>query len=88
MIGNTLVDFIVIRVSITFLRLVAPASLIYLAAGYWRGTLDFASPLTLYALLEIAFFILVYLPRKSRLQKVGVLYYCHRQLYATFVTPD
>ena len=71
MIGTTLVDLVLIMIAITFLRLVAPLSLIYLAAEYQRGTLNFASPLTLYALLEFAFFALVYLPRKSLLQKVS-----------------
>ncbi|KAF9642716.1 alpha/beta-hydrolase [Thelephora ganbajun] len=69
MIGTTLFELIFIRITITLLRLVAPLSPIYLVVEYWRGTLDFASPLTLYALLEFAFFALVYLPRKSHLQK-------------------
>ena len=74
MIGTTLVEFIFIRIAITLLRLVAPLSLIYLAAEYWRGTLDFLYPPTLYALLEVSFFVLVYLPRRSRLQKVSILH--------------
>ena len=84
MIGTTLVEFVFIRITITLLRLVAPLSLIYLAAGFWRGTLDLASPLTLYALLEFAFFALVYLPRKIHLQKVGVSHYRPHQLQPTF----
>ena len=75
MIGTSLAELVFIRIAITLLRLVAPLSLIYLAAEYWRGTLDFASPLALYALLESGFFALVYIPRKGRLQKVGTLYY-------------
>lgn len=75
MIGTTLVELVFIRIAIALLRLVAPFSLIYLAAECWRGTFNFASPLTLYALLEFAFFVLVYLPRKSHLQKVGTLHF-------------
>lgn len=71
MIGTTLADYVLIRTSITGLRLVAPLSAVYLAEEYWRGTLDLVSPLTLYALLEVSFFSLVYLPRKRLLQKVG-----------------
>lgn len=51
------------------MRLVSPLSILYLAAESWRGTLDLTSPLCLYALLESAFFSLVYLPRKRFLQK-------------------
>jgi hypothetical protein len=76
MIGTTLVEL----VFITLLRLVAPLSLIYLAAEYWRGTLNFTSPLTLFALLELAFFALVYLPRRRHLQKVSTLYFCLHQM--------
>jgi hypothetical protein len=76
MIGTTLAELVFIRIAITLLRLVVPLSLIYLAAECWRGTLNFASPLTLYALSELAFFALVYLPRRRHLQKVGTLNYC------------
>ena len=88
MIGTTVVELIFIRIAITLLRLVAPLSLIYLAAEFWRGTLNLASPLASYAVLELAFFVLVYLPRKGRLQKVGTLHYCLCQLQVTFVTLD
>ena len=78
MIGTTLSELIFIRLSITSLRLVAPVSLIYLTAEFWRGTLDLKSPLSLYALLESAF-ILVSLPRKIYLQKVGTSCHSPRQ---------
>lgn len=76
MIGTSLVELIFIRLAITALRLVTPLSAIYLAAGFWEGALDITSPPTLCALLEFSFFALVYLPRKSRLQKVGAPHYC------------
>jgi len=88
MIGTTLVELVGIRISIALLRLVAPLSFIYLAAEYWRGTLDFASPLALYALLELAFFALIYFPRKGRLQKVSIFPYRLHQPRPTFVTLD
>jgi len=88
MIGTTLVELVFIRTAITLLRLVTPLSLIYLAEESWRlgGTLNFASPLTLYALLEPAFFTLVYLPRWRYLQKVGTLNYCLHHPQTTLVT--
>jgi hypothetical protein len=83
MIGTTLVELIFIRIAITLLRLVAPLSLIYIAVECWRGTLNFASPLTWYALLELGFFALVYLPRRRHIQKVGALNYCLHQPQTT-----
>ena len=80
MIGTTLVEFVFIRISITLLRIVPLLSAVYPVAEYWRGTLNFASPLTLCALLEPAFFALVYLPRRRHLQKVGTLNHCLHQL--------
>ena len=79
MIGTTLPELVFIRSTITLLRLVAPLSLTYLTAEWWRGTLDFAPPPALYALSEAAFFLLVYLPRRSRLQKVRNPYYRNPQ---------
>lgn len=74
MIGTSIAELVFIRLTITSLRLVVPLSATYLAVESWRGTLNLASPLSSYALLELAFFSLVYLPRKSRLQKVRILY--------------
>lgn len=69
MIGTTLTELTLIRLTITTLRLVVPLSAIRLATKSWEGALDFTSPLTLYATLELAFFSLIYLPRRSFLQK-------------------
>lgn len=69
MIGTSFVELIAIRLAIAALRLVTPLSAVHLAAGCWGGTLDITSPLTLCAISEVAFFSLVYLPRKYRLQK-------------------
>lgn len=88
MIGTTLVELVFIRVSITSLRLVAPLSFVYLAAETWRGKLVLASPFTVYALLELSFFTLVYLPRKRLIQKVGVLNYCLCKPQTTLVMLD
>lgn len=74
MIRATLANLIFIRTTITLLRLVAPLSITYLTAECWRGTVDFTSPLSLYALLECAFFTFVYLPRKRYLQKVSTFH--------------
>ena len=71
MIGTTLVELVFIRLTITLSRLVAPLSTTYLAVECWKGTLDLTSPLSLYALSELTFLSLVYLPRKSRLQQVS-----------------
>jgi len=88
MIGTTLVELVFIRTAITSLRLVAPLSLVYLAAESWRGKLVVASPLTWYTVLELSFFSLVYLPRKRHIQKVGALNYCLHQSQTTLVTLD
>lgn len=71
MIGNTLVDFVNIRLSIFALRSIAPASILYLVSCAINSTL-FITPLAICAAAEASFYLLVYLPRRSRLQAVCV----------------
>ncbi|KAF8811418.1 hypothetical protein BYT27DRAFT_7336185 [Phlegmacium glaucopus] len=67
MIGNSLVDYINIRLSITALRLVAPTSIIYLVFSFFRPEC-FVIPIGVVAAAEASFYLLVYLPRRRRLQ--------------------
>jgi hypothetical protein len=71
MIGTSLPEYVFIRTSITLLRLVAPISFIYVAyllaawpAARWQALLGG------YAVVEVLFYTLVYLPRRFSLQTV------------------
>jgi hypothetical protein len=72
MIGQTWPEYVLIRLSVSALRLVAPLSTVYLAASWSAGTFLWSPLLGLYALTESSFFLLVYLPRRSRLQRVRI----------------
>ena len=74
MIGNGPVDYVAIRLSIAGLRAVAPVSIAYLAACMVKQSW-FYFPVGLLAASEAAFYLLVYLPRHSRLQAVS--FSCH-----------
>lgn len=70
MIGTSLPEYLFIRTSIALLRLVAPLSFIYVAClvaapppSRWQATLAG------YAVVEVLFYTLVYLPRHYLLQK-------------------
>jgi hypothetical protein len=69
MIGNSLVNYITIRVSITLLRLIAPTSIVYLTLSFFRPKY-FVVPIGVVAVAEASFYLLVYLPRRRRLQVV------------------
>lgn len=69
MIGNSLVDYISIRLSITALRLIAPTSIVYLVFSFFRPEY-FAIPIGVVAVPEALFYLFVYLPRRGRLQAV------------------
>jgi hypothetical protein len=70
MIGKSIKDYVIIRIAILALRLVAPASLVYLAASLYQ--MEFLlSWLGLYAFAESAFYLLVYLPRSYLMQKAS-----------------
>ena len=71
MIGNSWPEYIFIRISITTLRLIAPLSIIYLAASYHVAPFLWFPFLGLYALVEAAFYLFVYLPRSFYLQQVS-----------------
>lgn len=70
MIGQTWPEYVFIKLSIYGLRLVAPLSTVYLAASLRAGTFLWSPLLGAYALIEVPFFLLVYLPRYYRLQRV------------------
>jgi len=69
MIGKTWPEYVFIRLSIFGLRLVAPLSITYLAASWSAGTFLWSPIVGVYALIEAPFFLLVYLPRRRRLQR-------------------
>lgn len=73
MIGQTWPEYVFIRLSISALRLVAPLSIVYLAASWSVGTFIWSPVFGVYALIETLFFFLVYLPRHFHLQRVRIL---------------
>ncbi|KAJ4490422.1 hypothetical protein J3R30DRAFT_3277708 [Lentinula aciculospora] len=78
MLGSTIHEYAFIRACITLLRLVAPASLIYLSSCIYTKsfTLNSATPSWIFAiaLFEASFYVFVYRPRKKTLQKVCSIY--------------
>jgi hypothetical protein len=71
MIGNSVLEYIFIRTSITGLRLIAPASILYLGISTWKGSFLFSKWLGVVAIAEAGFYLAVYLPRKKGLQAVS-----------------
>ncbi|KAI9449905.1 hypothetical protein BJY52DRAFT_1305632 [Lactarius psammicola] len=69
MIGQTWPEYVFIRLSIFALRLVVPLSVVYLTASWSAGTFLWSPLFGVYALIETLFFLLVYLPRRSHLQR-------------------
>lgn len=72
MIGHSIPEYIFIRLCICCLRLVAPLSTIYILNNLYDGRFIPSSWLGCYALLEVAFYFGVYLPRSRLLQKVSL----------------
>ena len=70
MIGHSIPEYIFIRISIVCLRLIAPLSIIYLIACYYRREWILSSWLAVYAFVEAVFYLFVYLPRSRFMQKV------------------
>jgi hypothetical protein len=70
MIGQTWPEYVLIRISILALRLIAPLSIVYLAASYYHDTFLWSPILGIYTLIEAAFFLFVYLPRRFSMQRV------------------
>ncbi|KAH9955230.1 hypothetical protein BC827DRAFT_882947 [Russula dissimulans] len=69
MIGNSWSEYVFIRIAIFALRLVAPLSIVYLAASYHADAFLLSPFLGVYALIEAAFYFFVYLPRSYYLQR-------------------
>ncbi len=74
MIGQTLQEYVFVRLSILALRLVMPLSFIYFAVSWNTGTFLSSPILGVYTTLETLFFLVVYLPRRSRLQRVRIMH--------------
>jgi hypothetical protein len=70
MIGHSVPEYIFIRFSIACLRLVAPLSIAYVAASWYRGQWIYSALLGYYATLEAVFYLFVYLPRTYYMQQV------------------
>ena len=70
MIGQSWPEYIFIRISIPALRLIAPSSIVYLAASFYHGTFLWSPILGIYTLTEATFFLFVYLPRRFSMQRV------------------
>ena len=70
MLGNSIPEYVSIRLAITALRLVAPASLLYVATAAWTLTLPISPWIAVCAGAEALFYLGVWLPRKRRLQAV------------------
>ena len=70
MIGHSFPEYVFIRVSIFALRLVAPLSIICLFASWYRAECVYSQWLGYYAVIEVAFYLGVYLPRSYLLQQV------------------
>ena len=90
MIGTSLPEYVFIRTSIALLRLVAPLSFIYVAyllaarpvaASRWQYFLGW------YTVMEVLFYILVYLPRRHLLQKACIYFSSSWERCLTRVTP-
>lgn len=73
MIGDSVSDYILIRVAISALRLVAPLSLLHVVASSYLGHALLSKYLLPYTLIESIFFLGVYLPRKWSMQTVRSL---------------
>ncbi|KAI0293585.1 hypothetical protein BC826DRAFT_1186041 [Russula brevipes] len=69
MIGRSWPEYVFIRTAILGLRLVAPLSIVHLAASCRAGAFLWSPLLGAYTLVESAFFLFVYLPRSYRLQQ-------------------
>ncbi|KAI0028473.1 hypothetical protein K488DRAFT_89695 [Vararia minispora EC-137] len=67
MIGQSFPEYVFIRTAIIALRLVAPSSAVYIVLSLYNGWSLF-NLFGLYALAEVLFYLLVFLPRRARLQ--------------------
>ncbi|KZT10371.1 uncharacterized protein LAESUDRAFT_721715 [Laetiporus sulphureus 93-53] len=67
------VDYIVVQALLASLRLVTPLSMAYMLLSCFTGHWIYSKWLGWYALAEVAFYALVYLPRRKMLQKPAIL---------------
>lgn len=74
MIGNSLHEYIFIRASIIALRLVAPTSIVYLAASAYARSFFLSRIIGAFAIAEASFYLFVYVPRKRRLQQARFIF--------------
>lgn len=83
MIGNSIPEYIFIRVCILCLRLVAPLGITYTFASWHAGRFLFSRWIGFYAIAEASFYLFVYLPRSRWLQQVSNI--CQEQWKACSV---
>lgn len=69
MIGSSVPEYIFIRIAIALLRLVTPLCIVYTFASWYLGGWIYSRWFGYYALVECAFYLLVYLPRNWYLQR-------------------
>lgn len=81
MIGKGIKDYIMIQTAIFTLRLVAPASLVYLAMSLYQLEFVLSIWFGFYALAEAAFYLLIYLPRNYLMQKASQILYDNPALH-------
>ncbi|EIM92937.1 uncharacterized protein STEHIDRAFT_90320 [Stereum hirsutum FP-91666 SS1] len=72
MIGNSILDYVLIRICIVAFRLVAPLSALHAVASIYLGHAVVSKYLLYYTFLETFFFLGVYLPRKWSLQTATI----------------
>ncbi|KAI0748754.1 hypothetical protein C8Q80DRAFT_756848 [Daedaleopsis nitida] len=70
MIGRSLPEYVFIRLCILGLRLIAPASIVYILLSCYHGKLLVSELLGYYAAAEAFFYLCIFLPRSRHLQKL------------------
>ncbi|KAI8982941.1 hypothetical protein BD414DRAFT_419398 [Trametes punicea] len=70
MIGDSLPEYVFIRLSILGLRSIAPLSILYVVLSWYHGHFLYSWWLGLYATAEAVFYLAIFLPRSRLLQKV------------------
>lgn len=81
MIGDSLAEYILIRIAIAALRLVAPLSTLHVVASVYLGYPVVSKYLLPYTLLETFFLFGVYLPRKWLMQAVRSMFIILCRMY-------
>lgn len=73
MIGRSLPEYVFIRLCILGLRLIAPASIVYLLFSWYDGHFLVDDYLGYYAVAEAVFYLCIFLPRSRHLQEVSIV---------------